>query len=109
MNNNNTYFNNGVDYAINEMYYKKNEFIKTANEIKDKYGEEASSSFIEGYYKALTYFTHAISHFHDNPKHLEEKIQNISQSYGEKIKEAFVMGLEYYRKQEEAKSTSKKK
>ena len=110
MNDNNIYFNNGVDCAINQMYNKENKFVKMANEIENKYGEEASSSFKEGYYLALAYFTHAISHFHDSPKHLEEKFQIISELHGNKIKEAFIRGLEYYKKQdEEAKSTSKKK
>ena len=97
----NDFYADGIEYAINQMYSKGNEVKKIADKIKETNGNEASSKFLDGYYKGLTYFIHAMEHVYDNEKNLEERIKYIEEINGEDLKKAFIMGLNYYKVHQE--------
>lgn len=97
----NNIYKQGIDFAVEQMLKNENKFKEVSEKIKNEQGEEAYKEFINGYYKALTYFTHAVSHFKDSPEHLEEKINGIEDSQGEDIKNAFLEGIEYYKMHED--------
>ena len=100
-------YKDGIDYAVQQMYSGNNEFNKMTNEIRMQQGDEACSQFMNGYYKALAYFTNAINHYKDSPKYIEEQVNNIEQSHGEEIKKVFLMGLEYYKKLDDEMNSNK--
>lgn len=98
---NNANYKKGIDFVIQEIQNETHLFKEISQKIKDEQGEEAYRNFTSGYYKALTYFTHAINHCADNPKDLQEIIDDIQNNHGEDIKAVFLMGLEYYKTHEE--------
>ena len=104
-----TYYKNGIELALNQMYSKDIEYTEKANEIRGQYGETAYSEFMRGYYEALLFFTHAINHFKNNPEHIKEQLDNISKSHGEEMKKVFLMGINYYQKLDSEKECEQRK
>ena len=109
MNNQNEFFNNGLKYAIKETYANVHEIKSKLEKIKNEQGEEASKEFLNGYYKGLMFFTHAIDKAQCNDNTIEERAIKIEELYGEDAKKAFLMGINYYKDLNEEKKSKTNK
>ena len=109
MDNNNNYFSKGVRYAIKETYANVHEIKNQLEKVQNEFGKEASDEFLKGYYKGLMFFTHAINYVDCGNKRINERAEIIGKEYGEKEKEAFLMGISYYEQIEKEKESNFKK
>ena len=109
MDNKEDYFSKGVRYAIKEAYANIHQIKSQLEKVKNEFGKEAGDRFLEGYYRGLTFFTHAINYAKCNRETIEEKSNRISNDYGENAKEAFLMGINYYAQIEDEKESNIKK
>ena len=102
-------FSKGVRYAIKETYANVHIIKSKVEEIKNKYGEEASEEFLNGYYKGLRFFTHAFDRIQCSDKTINEYAEKYGKDYGQDAKEAFLMGVEYYRNIENDEKSNQNK
>ena len=102
-------FSKGARYAIKEVYANIHGIKQKTEEIKNTQGEEASKEFLEGYYKGLTFFTHAFDYVSCSDETINEKIKKYEQDYGKAAGEAFLMGIDYYKNLENEKESTLKR
>ena len=101
-------YSNGVRYAIKEVYANVHNIKDKVEEIKKKYGEEAGKEFLNGYYNGLTFFTHAINYVKSG-KLADERANIIESEYNKDLKEAFLMGLNFYNEEINEEKSNKTK